>query len=83
MTETQRPGSIRTEANGPYVVTGPLVIVDVDGHEVFVPAGHTVKLCRCGHSDKKPYCDQSHRRVDFVSRPSFEPEPVLQKEDPQ
>ena len=76
-----RPGSIRTEPNGPYVVTGPLVIVDVDGREVVVPAGHTVKLCRCGHSDKKPYCDQSHRRVDFVSRPSFVPEPVLQKED--
>ena len=68
--------AIRTEANGPYVVTGPVTILDVDGHEHFVPEGHTVKLCRCGHSASKPFCDSTHRRVDFVSRPSFEPEPT-------
>jgi CDGSH-type Zn-finger protein len=38
-----------------------------------------VKLCRCGHSGKKPYCDETHRRVDFVSRPSFLPEPVEER----
>ncbi len=82
MTEVPPPSSIRTEANGPYVVTGPVAIIDVDGREVVVAAGHTVKLCRCGHSAKKPFCDNSHRRVDFVSRPSFEPEPVLRKGNP-
>jgi CDGSH-type Zn-finger protein len=66
--------SIRMEANGPYVVTGPITILDADGNEHHVPAGHTVKLCRCGHSAKKPFCDQTHRRVDFVSRPLFLPE---------
>ena len=68
--------TIRTEANGPYVVTGPITILDVDGHEHSVPEGHTVKRCRCGHSANKPFCDSTHRRVDFVSRPSFEPEPT-------
>jgi len=67
--------SIRMEPNGPYVVTGPIAIADADGNEVHVEDGRTVKLCRCGHSGKKPYCDESHRRVDFVSRPSFLPEP--------
>ena len=57
------------------MVTGPITILDVDGHEHSVPEGHTVKLCRCGHSANKPFCDSTHRRVDFVSRPSFEPEP--------
>jgi len=66
--------TIRTEANGPYIVTGPVTILDVDGREHHVPEGHVVKLCRCGHSAKKPFCDSTHRRVDFVSRPSFEPE---------
>jgi CDGSH-type Zn-finger protein len=66
--------TIRTEANGPYVVTGPITILDVDGREHQVPEGHVVKLCRCGHSAKKPFCDSTHRRVDFVSRPSFVPE---------
>ncbi len=68
--------SIRMEPNGPYVVTGPITIADADGHEVQVEEGRTVKLCRCSHSGKKPYCDETHRRVDFVSRPSFLPEPV-------
>ena len=68
--------SIRMEPNGPYVVTGPLTIADAEGNEIRVDEGRTVKLCRCGHSGKKPYCDDSHRRVDFVSRPSFLPEPA-------
>jgi CDGSH iron-sulfur domain-containing protein 3 len=68
--------SIRMEPNGPYLVTGPITIADAEGTEITVDAGRTVKLCRCGHSGKKPYCDDSHRRVDFVSRPSFLPEPA-------
>ena len=70
-------GGIRIQANGPYIVTGPMTIEDAEGNVVTVPEGHRVKLCRCGHSGTKPYCDATHRRVDFVSRPSFEPEPVL------
>jgi CDGSH-type Zn-finger protein len=60
--------------NGPLIVHGPATIVDADGHERGVEAGHSVKLCRCGHSGTKPFCDDSHRIVDFVSRPRFEPE---------
>ena len=66
--------TIRMETNGPYLVTGPATILDADGREHLVLDGHTVKLCRCGHSANKPFCDSTHRRVDFVSRPSFEPE---------
>ncbi|HEV2011420.1 MAG TPA: CDGSH iron-sulfur domain-containing protein [Candidatus Limnocylindria bacterium] len=65
---------IEMEPNGPYLVHGPAVIVDADGHERRVDAGHSVKLCRCGHSATKPFCDSTHRTVDFVSRPTFEPE---------
>lgn len=68
--------TIRTQPNGPYLVTGPITIVDVNGDTVTVEAGRTVKLCRCGHSAIKPYCDGTHRRVDFVSRPTFLPEPI-------
>lgn len=71
--------SIRMEPNGPYVVTGPLTIVDADGNEIRVEEGRVVKLCRCGHAAKKPYCDETHHRVDFVSRPSFLPEPAKER----
>ncbi len=69
-------GAIRIQANGPYIVTGPLTIADADGNVIVVAEGRSVKLCRCGHSGSKPYCDGTHRRVDFVSRPTFEPEPA-------
>ena len=68
--------SIRIQSNGPYMITGPFTIEDVDGNLITVAAGKTIKLCRCGHSATKPYCDGTHRRVDFVSRPTFEPEPI-------
>jgi CDGSH-type Zn-finger protein len=68
---------IVTKANGPYIVHGPVVIVDSDGREIAVPEGEHVTLCRCGHSDTKPFCDSTHRVVDFVSRPRFVPEQEL------
>ncbi len=74
MNEAERPSSIRLEPNGPYVVTGPLTLIDADGNAQVVPEGKTVKLCRCGHSSKKPFCDSTHKTVDFVSHPHFTPE---------
>jgi CDGSH-type Zn-finger protein len=68
--------TIRIKANGPYIVEGPMTIEDGEGHVITVAEGHRIKLCRCGHSGTKPYCDGTHRRVDFVSRPTFQPEPV-------
>jgi len=72
---------IRIRQNGPYLVYGPMTISDADGNVIAVPEGKRIKLCRCGHSGTKPYCDGTHRRVDFVSRPAFEPEPAFATED--
>ena len=72
---------IRIQPNGPYIVEGPITIADADGNVIAVAEGRTIKLCRCGHSGTKPYCDGTHRRVDFVSRPMFEPAPVTTPDD--
>lgn len=74
-------GRIRIQPNGPYIIIGPMTIEFLDGRVLSVAEGHRVKLCRCGHSGTKPYCDGTHRRVDFVSRPTFEPEPIKAFED--
>ncbi|MCW2997801.1 MAG: iron-sulfur protein [Solirubrobacterales bacterium] len=58
---------IKVRDDGPYKVTGPVTIVDVDGTAYEVPEG-AVALCRCGLSATKPFCDGSHREGGFASR---------------
>jgi CDGSH iron-sulfur domain-containing protein 3 len=56
---------IEIRANGPYRVTGPIEIVDQQGKAYTIPEGQWVSLCRCGSSEKKPFCDSSHRTCGF------------------
>lgn len=60
------PVVIRCRENGPYVIKGPVTIIDHHGNEFVVPAGRdNVALCRCGHSKARPFCDGSHRDACF------------------
>jgi CDGSH-type Zn-finger protein len=60
------PLVIRCRENGPLVIQGPIKVVDHQGNEFAIaPGKDTVALCRCGHSQRKPFCDGSHRQVGF------------------
>lgn len=48
--------------NGPLMVEGKLSIKDATGTEV---EKEKVFLCRCGASSKKPYCDGTHKKIEF------------------
>lgn len=50
--------------NGPYLVRGPVKIVDPDGNQ-FRVTRETVALCRCGGSTTKPFCDGTHSKIGF------------------
>ncbi|MCL6575105.1 MULTISPECIES: CDGSH iron-sulfur domain-containing protein [Kyrpidia] len=54
---------IRLRDNGPLVVTGPVELVDAQGQAFVVE--DSFALCRCGQSGKKPFCDGTHRTVEF------------------
>ena len=56
--------SVQVVANGPLAVRGRLTIADADGGEF--DTGSRVALCRCGASENKPFCDNSHRAIRFV-----------------
>jgi CDGSH-type Zn-finger protein len=58
---------IKVRDNGPYKVTGPVRLIDAEGGEFALPAGETIVLCRCGHSQTKPFCDASHKTSGFES----------------
>jgi CDGSH-type Zn-finger protein/uncharacterized Fe-S cluster protein YjdI len=70
-----RPSPVLEQRDGPLVVTplrdGPL---DLRGPaEIVTGTGRTidrtvsVRLCRCGHSNDKPFCDGRHREVGFCA----------------
>lgn len=62
---------IRPTADGPYMVSGAIQLLWPSGHEISqageADAAGAIYLCRCGHSQNKPFCDNSHKRVGFKS----------------
>ena len=58
---------ISVRENGPYKITGPIRIEDPAGNVFQLPPGSAVVLCRCGHSQNKPFCDATHKQVGFVA----------------
>jgi len=50
--------------NGPYQIEGSIRLVDHLGVEI--AAETPVRLCRCGQSRTKPFCDDSHLKRGFV-----------------
>jgi CDGSH-type Zn-finger protein len=55
--------------DGPLIVRGDVVITGPDGEDI-VPARRTVALCRCGISSIKPFCDGTHKLIDFRTDPA-------------
>ena len=63
--EQMAEAKVEVRLNGPLRVYGEIEIVDVDGENYTVPEGQWVSFCRCGQSQKKPFCDNSHRECSF------------------
>lgn len=57
-----RMATITPRPNGPYKVQG-VQLTDGDGDPV--ETSETFMLCRCGHSENKPFCDGHHSKVGF------------------
>ncbi len=61
--------TITMKANGPYILSpedaANLRLLDATGNPIPFPEGQVVKLCRCGGSSRKPFCDGQHSRIGF------------------
>lgn len=52
-------------ADGPLEVKGTVEVTDSAGE--VIKESDRVYLCRCGASNKKPFCDGSHKKAGFTS----------------
>ena len=67
--------TIQVINDGPLYVRGDLQLKTADG----VESETRLALCRCGQSENKPYCDNSHKKIDFYAEPTGEAiEPTLE-----
>jgi CDGSH-type Zn-finger protein len=66
---SHREPAVVVSKDGPYRVTGGIALVDGDGAEVSRNTGASSEhyaLCRCGHSQNKPFCSGMHWYVNFT-----------------
>ncbi len=73
---------ITVRNNGSLRVEGEFVICDMEGNAFDLSGRTAISLCRCGHSGDKPFCDGTHKKVNFQSEvkaralPPPEPKPL-------
>jgi len=53
--------------NGPLLIDGAVEIVDQEGRTYGLGGRTQIGLCRCGLSERKPFCDGTHKRSTFQS----------------
>ena len=61
--ETDMETKIEVLKNGPLMVQGTIQIKDQNGKELTKTA--KTFFCRCGGSKNKPYCDGTHKKINF------------------
>ncbi len=77
--QANREPAIEVSKDGPYRVTGSLPLADGDGRAEPRDAGASTEhysLCRCGHSQNKPFCSGMHWYINFAD-PAPAEEPTL------
>lgn len=61
------PAKITINNNGSIRIEGEFSIQDMEGKPFDLAGRTTIGLCRCGHSQNKPFCDGSHKASGFES----------------
>jgi CDGSH-type Zn-finger protein/truncated hemoglobin YjbI len=78
--DAREPG-IEVTRDGPYRITGKIPLTDADGNPAAPGQGSSLEhyaLCRCGHSQNKPFCSGMHWYVGFTDpTPPAGHEPTL------
>jgi truncated hemoglobin YjbI/CDGSH-type Zn-finger protein/uncharacterized Fe-S cluster protein YjdI len=66
--DNSREPTIEVSKDGPYRITGGIPLTDAHAQPVARAEGSSPEhyaLCRCGHSQNKPFCSGMHWYIDF------------------
>ncbi|NEU31011.1 CDGSH iron-sulfur domain-containing protein [bacterium LRH843] len=58
--------TLKVNDNGSIRVSGEVELLDGEGNEFVTKP--TFSLCRCGESKNKPFCDGTHKSINFESK---------------
>ena len=64
-TEHSKP-TVTVLRNGPYHITGGIELLGEDIQFGQGASKEHYTLCRCGSSENKPFCDGTHKRINFT-----------------
>jgi len=62
-TEAVEETKINVMPHGPLIITGNIEVTD--GHGNIETKSKKTSFCRCGASANKPYCDGTHKKIEF------------------
>src|SRR5271155_5487024 len=92
MKNNEQPGAkIEITKDGPYLVSGGLplsqqeIVTNADGDSLdykegrIFPEAPQYALCRCGHSHNKPFCDGTHKKIQFDGAETASRQPYLEQ----
>ena len=66
------PGnSIMVRPNGPLICSSDTNVTIQNADGVIIANDKELALCRCGHSNNKPFCDGSHKQNSFEAEQEF------------
>jgi len=73
--------TIKTREDGPLLVSGPVTLTDHLGNKYEVTSPN-IALCRCGHTNRRPFCDGTHKTTGFTAK-ELAPDPVAIQQQQQ
>jgi len=61
------PTKITVKSNGSTRVEGDFELYDIEGNKYDLAGRTKISLCRCGQSKDMPFCDSTHKLINYQS----------------